>query len=277
MNLTLRAGEKLYLNGDVIRVDRKVTIELLNDVTFLMQSHVLQADEATTPLRQVYFAVQVILMDPAAASYAVGLASKLIESALLAYQTPQIVGGLKAISALIARALLRGVEGFARDLSAGAKGDVSGAWQGSVASRLKGTIMNVNPTTATSNAAAATSTSSAAAPVNALSPKDFITLLIAEMKNQDPTKPMDPTQMVSQLATVSQVGQAVKTNATLSSLLTATSLTQAEQLIGKKVTSADGSASGTVASVTVSSTDTMAMLTNGEQFSLANGVTISAQ
>ena len=104
MNLTLRAGEKLYLNGGVIRVDRKVTIELMNDVTFLMQSHVLQADEATTPLRQVYFAVQVILMDPAAASYAVGLASKLIESALLAYQTPQIVGGLKAISALIARA-----------------------------------------------------------------------------------------------------------------------------------------------------------------------------
>ena len=31
MNITLRAGERLYLNGAVIRLDRKATIELLND------------------------------------------------------------------------------------------------------------------------------------------------------------------------------------------------------------------------------------------------------
>jgi flagellar biosynthetic protein FliQ len=55
---------------------------------------------------------------------------------------------------------------------------------------------------------------------------------MAEMKNQDPTQPMDPSQMVSQLATVSEVGQAVQTNTTLNSLLTATSLSQAEQLVG---------------------------------------------
>ena len=64
MNITLRAGEKLYINGAVIRVDRKATIELLNDVTFLLENHVMQADQATTPLRQIYFAVQVMLMDP---------------------------------------------------------------------------------------------------------------------------------------------------------------------------------------------------------------------
>ena len=50
MNITLRAGEKLYINGAVIRVDRKATIELLNDVTFLLENHVMQADQATTPL-----------------------------------------------------------------------------------------------------------------------------------------------------------------------------------------------------------------------------------
>ena len=104
MNLTLRTGEKLYINGGVIRVDRKVTIELLNDVTFLMQSHVLQADEANTPLRQIYFAVQVILMDPTAASHAIDLAAKLIDTALGAYRTPQIVSGLKSIGELLIRA-----------------------------------------------------------------------------------------------------------------------------------------------------------------------------
>jgi len=103
MNLTLRAGEKLYLNGGVIRVDRKVTIELLNDVTFLLQSHVLQADEATTPLRQIYFAVQVLLMDPVAASYAIGLAEKLLGAAAQAYATPAIVAGLRSIDELLRR------------------------------------------------------------------------------------------------------------------------------------------------------------------------------
>ena len=52
--------------------------------------------------------------------------------------------------------------------------------------------------------------------------------------------------MVSQLATVSEVGQAVQTNQNLASLLTATSLTQAESLIGKTITSSDGSTSGQV-------------------------------
>ena len=41
MNITLHAGEKLYINGAVIRVDRKAKIELLNDVTFLLENHVL--------------------------------------------------------------------------------------------------------------------------------------------------------------------------------------------------------------------------------------------
>ncbi|MDE2361497.1 MAG: flagellar biosynthesis repressor FlbT [Hyphomicrobiales bacterium] len=64
MRISLRAGEKLYLNGAVFRVDRKVSIELMNDVTFLLESHVMQAGDATSPLRQVYFAVQLMLMDP---------------------------------------------------------------------------------------------------------------------------------------------------------------------------------------------------------------------
>jgi flagellar basal-body rod modification protein FlgD len=80
--------------------------------------------------------------------------------------------------------------------------------------------------------------------------------------------------MVSQLATVSEVGQAVQSNATLASLLTATSLGQAEQLVGRTVTSADGSTSGQVASVSVSSAGAVATLTNGATVSLANGASV---
>jgi flagellar protein FlbT len=103
MNITLRAGEKLYLNGAVIRVDRKATIELLNDVTFLLENHVMQAHEATTPLRQIYFAVQVMLMDPGASAAASGLSRRLIDSALGAFESPTIIAGLKAISGQVDR------------------------------------------------------------------------------------------------------------------------------------------------------------------------------
>ena len=97
---------------------------------------------------------------------------------------------------------------------------------------------------------------------------------MAEMKNQDPTQPMDPAQMVSQLATVSEVGQAVQTNTNLASLLTATSLTQAENLIGKTITSADGATSGQVASVSVTSSGAVATLTSGATVSLASGASV---
>ncbi len=64
INLRLKPGEKLYINGAVIKVDRRVSIEVLNDVSFLLEAHILQASDATTPLRQLYFVVQSALMDP---------------------------------------------------------------------------------------------------------------------------------------------------------------------------------------------------------------------
>ena len=103
MNITLRAGEKLYINGAVIRVDRKATIELLNDVTFLLENHVMQADQATTPLRQLYFAVQVMLMDPGARAAATTLSRRLLEAALQAFESPLIIAGLTTIAGQIDR------------------------------------------------------------------------------------------------------------------------------------------------------------------------------
>ena len=43
----------------------------------------------------------------------------------------------------------------------------------------------------------------------------FLTLLTAQIENQDPLAPMDSTEFVSQLAQLSQVEQAVKTNVNL--------------------------------------------------------------
>lgn len=65
MFIHLKRGERLYVNGAVLRADRRTSLEFLNDVSFLLETHVMQADEATTPLRQLYFVVQTMLMDPA--------------------------------------------------------------------------------------------------------------------------------------------------------------------------------------------------------------------
>lgn len=64
MHITLRPGEKLYLNGAVFRVDRKVSLDLMNDATFLLEAHIMHAERATTPVRQLYFIVQMMLMNP---------------------------------------------------------------------------------------------------------------------------------------------------------------------------------------------------------------------
>jgi flagellar protein FlbT len=64
LRLGLRSGEKLFINGAVLRVDRKVRIDLLNDATFLLEAHVMGQEQATTSLRRLYFLVQGVLMDP---------------------------------------------------------------------------------------------------------------------------------------------------------------------------------------------------------------------
>jgi flagellar protein FlbT len=103
MNITLRAGERLYLNGAVIRTDRKTTIELLNDATFLLETHVMQAADATTPLRQIYFVIQVMLMDPGSAKATAQLARSLIDKSLEAFGNEEVKARLRGVHDLVNR------------------------------------------------------------------------------------------------------------------------------------------------------------------------------
>ncbi len=133
----------------------------------------------------------------------------------------------------------------------------------------------------TTGATAATGTSATAAAAKAgssfaakLNSDTFLTLLMAQLKNQDPTKPMDSTEYVGQLATFSQVEQATKTNTKLDSLLASSFLDQADTVIGRTLTSADGTMTGTVQSVRVTSDGALARLTSGQDVLLTSGVVI---
>ena len=119
------------------------------------------------------------------------------------------------------------------------------------------------------------SSTSADAKTASLDYSTFLKLLLAQLKNQDPTKPMDSTEYMSQLASFSNVEQAIKTNTKLDSLLTAHSLSQAENLIGRTLANADNSVSGVVLSVNVTSTGSVATLDNGKTITLGDGVTVS--
>ena len=131
-------------------------------------------------------------------------------------------------------------------------------------------------TIAATNSASAGAVASTTGPstLRALDSSSFIALLTAELKNQDPTKPMDPTQMVSQLATIGSVQQSVQMNATLTSLLAMSSLSQAEQLIGKRIDSPDGG-SGVVTSVTVNGSGSTATLSDGSLIQVRDGLRVS--
>ena len=84
---------------------------------------------------------------------------------------------------------------------------------------------------------------------NALGKDDFIKLLVAQLKHQDPLNPQDGTQMATQLAQFSSVEQLMNINSTLTSqggtnagLATALENATAIGLIGKQVSIATNSA-----------------------------------
>ncbi len=64
IKVNLKAGERIHVNGAVIRVDRRVTLALETETTFVLASHVLAESDATTPLRRHYLAVQALLIEP---------------------------------------------------------------------------------------------------------------------------------------------------------------------------------------------------------------------
>jgi flagellar basal-body rod modification protein FlgD len=105
--------------------------------------------------------------------------------------------------------------------------------------------------------------------------QSFLKLLVAQMKNQDPTDPMDSTQYMAQLAAFSQVEQSVQMNTKLDQMLQSSTLAQADAIIGRTITSADGETTGKVASVRLISNGIVAVLEGGKEVTMGPGVKIS--
>ena len=65
LKLKLRAGESLYLSGALIRNGSSNTeLEVMNKVPILREKDIMLQDQATTPCKQVYFALQTLYLEP---------------------------------------------------------------------------------------------------------------------------------------------------------------------------------------------------------------------
>jgi flagellar basal-body rod modification protein FlgD len=105
---------------------------------------------------------------------------------------------------------------------------------GSNGTNVSQTLLDtMNGTNSSTSSTSSTSGTSAADLQNT-----FLQLLVAQLKNQDPTNPMDSSQMTSQLAQISTVQGISQLNTSLSSLstqLSAGQQSQAALLIGSTV------------------------------------------
>jgi flagellar basal-body rod modification protein FlgD len=97
---------------------------------------------------------------------------------------------------------------------------------------------------------------------NGMSADDFMTLFLAQLKNQDPTKPMDDTAMLTQLAQFTMID----TLKSLDKTMAGTQLAQASGLIGKHVEgkAIDGTAVSGVVEKLIQDTDGIALVVDGK-------------
>jgi flagellar biosynthesis repressor protein FlbT len=103
MHITLRANEKIYINGAVLKPDRKVSLELMNDAVFLLQAHVMMESDATTPMKQLYYIVQLMLMEPTDLTINNTVFEGQCRAMAGVYKDVQILEGLARVSTLVLR------------------------------------------------------------------------------------------------------------------------------------------------------------------------------
>jgi flagellar biosynthesis repressor protein FlbT len=103
LKVHLKPNERVYINGGVIKVDRKVTLELMNEVVFLIEGHVLQEEDATTPMRQLYFIVQSILMEPKCEPIARQMYEQSHDALIQTFKNQDVLDGLTDVRQLMER------------------------------------------------------------------------------------------------------------------------------------------------------------------------------
>lgn len=96
----------------------------------------------------------------------------------------------------------------------GLQGSVNAGVATTASSAVASALTRRQATEATANDNAGTDTSgtSAAGGSSQITSNDFLTLLVSELKNQDPTQPTDPNAYIQQLVGVNSLQQLIQIN-----------------------------------------------------------------
>lgn len=105
----------------------------------------------------------------------------------------------------------------------------------------------------------------------------FMQLLLAQLRNQNPLDPVNDKEFMTQLTQVNSMQELQKINATLSSLVKADGLSEAAGLIGRHVRAGAGESgqarSGLVTAVTLVG-DRVMLSVGGEQVALSDVIAV---
>jgi flagellar basal-body rod modification protein FlgD len=109
-------------------------------------------------------------------------------------------------------------------------------------------------TTGAASTASTTSTASTATSSSDITSSDFLTLLVSELKNQDPTQPADPNAYISQLVGVNSLEQLIQINSGLTTIETPTTTSTSPTTGAMSGTNSGASANAVAATNSVSGT-----------------------
>jgi flagellar protein FlbT len=99
LKLSLRPGERFVVNGAVVQNgDRRGALILQNKASVLREKDIMQAEEASTPARRVYFPVMLMYLDQAENEDVYGEFAQRLAEFMGAVRNPEILAECVGVS-----------------------------------------------------------------------------------------------------------------------------------------------------------------------------------
>jgi flagellar protein FlbT len=100
--VTLRPGERIFINGAVLKFDGRASFEILNDVPYLLESDIMHAQQTVTPLRQLYYILQTMVLEPGGIEIAKAVYEDTMSWLQVGFTNVSVLAGLDTIRQQVA-------------------------------------------------------------------------------------------------------------------------------------------------------------------------------
>ena len=119
LKVNLRAGERIIINGALLSADSSIGLTIHNKVTLMLERQLVRPDEATTPARRIYYAIQnAYVADPEEQGIWLDQANRFIDDYAEATTSPPIRKKVAAIRLHLASSEYYAALRLARELFA---------------------------------------------------------------------------------------------------------------------------------------------------------------